>query len=136
MRKMNERVNSGMIVQDGAVDRRLRQRLVHGQSQTHGDNDPQRHRERRVVEGVVERSPEEVIAEQGLIVAQPDPLRLAEPGVLGETDADGIEDGVDQKGKEPDDPRADEEQPQTKVVPLAPCQVCLLYTSPSPRDRG
>ena len=102
-------------VEDGAVDRDLGQRLVHGQGQPHGDDDPDRHRQRRVVERVVERRPEELVVEQGLVVAETDPFRLTEPGVLGEADAQGVEDRVDQEGEEADDPGADEEETDAQV---------------------
>src|SRR5215218_7062083 len=60
--------------------------------------------------------------EQILVVAETNPLRLAEPGVLSEADAQGVKNRVDQEGEEADNPGADEEEANAEVLPLFPGQ--------------
>ncbi len=112
-----ERDDRGQV-EDGAIDGHLWQRLVHRQGQPHRHDHPDRHRQRRVVERVVERRPEELVVEEVPVVAETDPLRLTESGVVGEADAQGIEDRVDQKGEEAEDPRTDEEETDDEVAAL------------------
>src|SRR4029077_6350293 len=97
--------------------------LIHHQRENDSYDQPDRDGEAGVVERVVERLPEQRVADQVLVVGQPDRRGVSEPGVRLKAEVQGVADRVQGEGEKANHPRKDEWCRSAQVSPVRLAQV-------------